>query len=91
MFPYELISMHEQVNRYSVVEENFDLSPADVATILILDKETFKYNLYVIVRSAEENHHVSPINVMQNCKPLDYDHAKIFYPHLESISYGFTP
>lgn len=89
MVPYEIVSMHDQLSRYSVVEENFDLSPADVATILILDKNTFKYNLYVVIKSHEENAIANPYQVIQNCKPLDLEHAKMFYPHLEMSSYGF--
>jgi hypothetical protein len=89
MIPYEIVSMHDQLHRYSVVEENFDLSPADVATVLILDKNTFKYNLYVVVKTSAENAIVNPYQIIENCRPLDLEHARIFYPHLEISSYGF--
>ena len=81
--------MHEQLNRFSIVEENFDLSPADVATVLILDKNSFKYNLYVVIKTSEENAIANPYQIIRDCRPLDLDHAKIFYPHLETATYGF--
>jgi len=89
MIPHELHQMVDQSNHYSLVEENFDLSAADVATVLVVDKLSLKYNLYLIVRDKQENQFSHIPHLVQNCKPVDLEHAKIFYPHLDYTNYGF--